>query len=367
MLPVTLTCWSNEEHLSQVFTGLTMLHHAERIQLTQKMLPTPPPNLSAEPHLKHIKNWHCRIEAGGKRFYVDTQDGPEIDRDGLASCDVYLKRSYSGGPAKVKPLGLNYEVFAAGFDFREIARRLRYQSARCVASYLLRRHPRSVKDFEGGVIEGKFEPHVLFTCRAWEPNQADPQKNEERVAINDMRAQLILALRHEFGARCLAGFSGTDHARRLYRRAVLEPDCSAQRAYIQRMKRTPICIATMGLHGSNGWKLAEYVAANRAIVSETLHYQAPHFEAGTNYLPFVTVAECLEQVGKLMDSNWECQKLSMANLAYYRHHLRPDRLVSDALGLDHSSMTMQSESQSSVILQPNQSGGAGSSVPGQGN
>ena len=55
--------------------------------------------------------------------------------------------------------------------------------------------------------------------------------------------------------------------------------------YLKTLHQSDICIGTMGLHKSSGWKTAEYVAASKGIVNETLHYEVPgNFLEGKNYL-----------------------------------------------------------------------------------
>lgn len=330
--PVTLTCWSNEPHLAQLFTGLTMLERQGAIELIQKIIAPPPPDHAARPHLVHVRKWHCFIDFAGKRFYVDTHDGDEIAEDVV--CDVYLKRgkSLSATHTRVRALGLNYEVYADRFDRFEFERRRRVLGAAAAMKYLVR-PPLGVADLTGSPFYWGTEPRVLFLCRTWEPNHPDPCKNAERVAINQQRMDIIMGLRRTFGARCLAGFSPTAHALREHRAAVMEVDLSPRRTYLQMTRSFPICVATMGLHGSNGWKLGEYVAHQRAIVSETLHHEVPGFVAGEHYLPFQAAEQCVEAVGRLMESPGCRQAISAANHSYYNNLLRPDRLVATAIGL----------------------------------
>jgi hypothetical protein len=55
----------------------------------------------------------------------------------------------------------------------------------------------------------------------------------------------------------------------------------------------PICVATTGLHGSIEWKMAEYIAVSKAIVSEELNYSvSADFARGKNCLDFTTPEEC---------------------------------------------------------------------------
>jgi hypothetical protein len=76
------------------------------------------------------------------------------------------------------------------------------------------------------------------------------------------------------------------------------------------MRSMPICVATMGLHRSNRWKLAEYIASSRAIVCEELQHDAPDLLPDRNFLPFKTTSECVERVGELMES--AAQRTAMA-------------------------------------------------------
>lgn len=336
-MKVRLECWSGEGHLAQVYAGLTMLSRQGRIALVQQIVARPPPNRdpACPKHLVHVKGWHCAIEADRCRFYVDVHDDDHVDPQGLDSCDVYLKRSYNPRKplsAKVRPLGLNYRVHADGFDILEFERRRKLSGWSAAARYTLR-HPLGVSAFEALPADG--EPRVLFLCRPWppEPDRAS-EKNRERMEINDSRAAYILALRKAFGARCIAGFAPSPFTLEHYPAAVVkELSVTEPRRYVSLMRSMPICIATVGLHQSNGWKLGEYVAASRAIVSEELRHTVPGFAEGKNFLQFRNTVECIEAVGRLMESATRRRAMAEANREYYLSRLRPDRLMTTALAL----------------------------------
>lgn len=63
------------------------------------------------------------------------------------------------------------------------------------------------------------------------------------------------------------------------------------------MYSSDICIGSMGLDESIGWKTAEYVAAGKAIIHEKMSYQIPYgFNKDTNYLEFSSADECIEKL-----------------------------------------------------------------------
>lgn len=146
-----LICWSNEDHLSQVYTGLAMLHRQGEIELEQVVI-DPPLNADPDcpPHLRHANKKHCMIESDGVSYYVDVHDDDDISSDALASCDVYLKRGYNPLEQmsdKVQPLGLNYEVYADGVDWFEFVRRANFRGWLSAAKGIVRR-PIGVSEIE---------------------------------------------------------------------------------------------------------------------------------------------------------------------------------------------------------------------------
>jgi hypothetical protein len=98
------------------------------------------------------------------------------------------------------------------------------------------------------------------------------------------------------------------------------------------MKQSSIGIASTGLHGSIGWKFAEYVAAAKAIVSEPLLASIPGaFEKGKNYLEFETVDGCVNSVWRLLEDEDLRYQMMKNNFEYYRSSLEPSQLVLNSL------------------------------------
>ena len=150
--------------------------------------------------------------------------------------------------------------------------------------------------------------------------------------INRVRAECIRRLRDAFGDRFYGGVTPSPFAARDYADVVLDaPALSRKNAYLAFMKQFDIHIATMGLHGSTGWKFAEYLAASKAVVSETLRYEsAGGLCEGTHYLAFDDADACVRQVEKLLDADVR-GAMMRANHTYAEQHLRCDEFVRTAL------------------------------------
>ena len=107
---------------------------------------------------------------------------------------------------------------------------------------------------------------------------------------------------------------------------------TSQESYLRLLRSHPICVASTGLHGSTGWKLAEYVAFSKAILSEQLVYEVPGgFAPGANYLEFSSPEECLNAAVRLIEDADLRQRIMRNNAGYYRQYLHPAALLKNAL------------------------------------
>lgn len=341
------------EHLQQLYTGLWMLHQAGVIELTQRTRKENVRYAAGGAHLKDAGHAHMDVEINNElRLHFDTHDSMEIARGELESCDIYLKRSYLPAyvdqlPAtqarKVLPLGLNYRVLPNTIDLLALRRSVLVRGSfrrrasvigQAVDIYDLFGFRPRLRQMES-VPELKATPRVLFLVAAYDPfddPERAPDKVEERIQMNETRAQCIRLLRKEFGELFFGGFVDNHLVRKHYGDLAIPHDATSQKNYVAAVKAHAICIASTGLHGSIGWKLAEYVALSKAIISERLIYQVPgNFQGGQNYLEFTSPESCVEAAIQLMQNANLRSELMLNNAVYYHAHLRPDALMLYAL------------------------------------
>ncbi len=134
-----------------------------------------------------------------------------------------------------------------------------------------------------------------------------------------MRAACIFAARREFGSRFYGGFAVDEFARREYGDCLVPEGAGRTTVEVVRRARTAdVCVTTAGLEGTIGWKIAEYVAASRAIVSERLVSVLPGgFSAGVDYLEFSSVDEFVPAVERLLSDDALRLAMMRANWSYY--------------------------------------------------
>jgi len=139
----------------------------------------------------------------------------------------------------------------------------------------------------------------------------------------------VKLLRQEFGNSILAGFRHTEYAAKNYSDVLLRDDAVSEKEnYLELLRRYPICVTTTGLHGSIGWKMGEYVAFSRAIVSEKLNYEVPgDFKEGQNFFGFDEPDQCVRMVDDLLSNTGLRFEMMKANHEYYLNYLKPDAMI----------------------------------------
>lgn len=284
------------------------------------------------------------IEANGKKIVFDLADGYCYDNENqikeyFSDADMIFKRSFSKDKnknfeecirEKIRPYGLNWFV-----TYKENPLTRKKPSFGGLVK-TLKLTDSYVKDFEAPILKNTSKPKILFLTRLWNPNGEDikgkNELSEERLYINKVRADTVRLLKKEFGKLFFGGIYTDEFSKKYCPELLVDKTVSLKRIYLNRMKKSDICINTMGLHGSTGWKTAEYVAAARAIVSEKFLYETTgDFFDGKNYLSFENPYECAENISLLLENPEKRIGMSIQNKKYYEEYLRPDVQVKRAL------------------------------------
>ena len=185
---------------------------------------------------------------------------------------------------------------------------------------------------EPPVFKNSKDLRILFLTRLWSFNTEDPKKLDFLRGINETRISLIRALRKRYGVAFCGGLRKTDLAMQMAPDLITTYRMTNRRNFLRLLHEHDICIASTGLHNSIGWKLGEYVAASKAIVSERLHYEVTgDFLPNKNYLEYCDVPQALSAVESLMSSPERVYQMKLENQRYYMEYLRPDAIVWNAL------------------------------------
>lgn len=257
--------------------------------------------------------------------------------------DFYFKRSFSprmieSSPenCKVFPLGLNYNVQPAKNLFKYIDSVNDKFKYFIKTNKLLKRVSAKTFFYEQDFEYFPFKPernNVLFLTRLWDPADAKSQRSVElRTRLNKTRVECIERCRKEYGSDFTGGLAVEKLASKSHASLIMPETLTSKSTYLQAVKDHAICIATTGLHNSIGWKMAEYVAASRGIVSEPLKFELPgDFKNGQNFHEFETADQLITQIDRLRNNNDDLLNMMRNNYEYYNNFVKPDRLILNSL------------------------------------
>ncbi len=332
MKQVKLIIPSTVYHISQIVTGFLMLRQQGwDVEIVDWSKKEDNPFFDLPVALAEYR---------GKTLLYDLWDGyqnPEGMAKGLSVSDLYFKRSFDDKrnaalfPAeagKIRPLGFNYHVTCRDNPINE-------PIFRDAVKRLLGRAPErffTPEVFEEEPKKSTGPAKILFLTQLWDTDDPDlsPEDNRERERINESRIRIIRALRQRFGECFLGGLNDTNSrlSRVLAPELIVDRRLTERRKYLQTVHSCDICIGTVGLYESIGWKTGEYVAAGKAIVNERLRFDpGGGFREGSNYLPFDTPEQCIQAVEALAADPEKRYEMQLANYRYYQRYLRPDQLV----------------------------------------
>ena len=337
MNQATVYVESQVSHAGQIITGFLMLkEQGWDVEIID--------NSKGQPGFFHGLPM-IRAEYRGKKLVYDMGDGYNVPEDimtGLEGCDFYFKRSFSAEKNRALLKGYEGKMYPLGLYFRVTHKRNPINEPLWKALLKLLMGKASARYFEPKVFEGKPEPEgdrplrILFLTQLWndhEPGFSD-EENAERTYINQMRIDIIRALRKCYGDAFIGGLNNNALSRAWAPDLIMPAEYTERKRYLNLVHSCDICIGSMGLFESIGGKTGEYVAAAKAIVNERLHYSVTgDFTEGVHYLSFETVEQCLAAVQKLVDDPVLRLSMKQANAEYYRNFLRPDMLVRNTLEL----------------------------------
>lgn len=329
---ITIKYFSRAHHCSQVITGFHMFAENSNDYYLKIEDHREDPNYP-------YKGPFVEVNLHGKKLIYDMLDGYQCPTEMMwfyQHSDYYFKRSFSSkenvligfSNEKTFPYGFNYFVTYLGNP-------LDGPVAKDFIKGLLGQNHNTIftpKAFEE-IPRKTSSPKILFSARLW-PNEDNLSEalNEERRIINGMRIRIVKELSSKYPSQFVGGLYDTPLARQLAPEYIIPKEFTIKKNYLKRLHQCDICIGTMGLHKSIGGKTGEYVAAAKAIVQESLHYDVTgDFAEGINYLSFNNAEVCLSAVEKLVNDPELVYRMKLENQKYYINFLRPDKLVENTL------------------------------------
>jgi len=338
--------YHKSRHLNQVYSGFEKLHRRNVINLKVKKVDM----VEGEDMIARvlINNQH--------RVIYDTLDGLnwiKVEDENLnlnqfskltEDVDYYFKRSYKSSLQKhvhpgcsYLPLGLNYNVIP---DRKLVRNSISYTLGRLADPKQVYRDIINYKVEHITASDYEYKPllnqhdKILFFTRLWEFEKYDdsPIFQAQIEEINHSRITSIRACKEAFGDRFIGGVYDDPTSHKYAPDLIVPSEYTNKLNFLDEVKKSNICISTTGLHQSIGWKMGEYVAASRAIISEPLHFELPgDFKDGENFLSFNDNDELVSQIDNLLSDRSKIKNMMDSNHNYYRQYVKPDSMILKSL------------------------------------
>jgi hypothetical protein len=156
--------------------------------------------------------------------------------------------------------------------------------------------------------------YVFFASRWW------PEREKE---LNRLRCEFVQTCLDHPDIRFEGGFPDTRDSERPPAQMVLPRRYPASE-YLDRVSRSAVVFNTPAVHGCHGWKLGEYLALGKAMISLPLTREMPAPLVHGEHIHHVTSASSIpDAVAYLMDNKSYRDNLGLNARRYWEEHLTP--------------------------------------------
>ena len=279
-------------------------------------------SLRGFPQLHH----HClAFRISGRNIYVSAGDGPGINQEALAWCHVYAKVNLGidVSAAKLFPVGPSF-----GLRFLPLWRAFCWSLRTCRrpngVTHSLREHFAEYwRQWRYRLPERDYQPspphpnYVFYLGTLW---KQEPETNTFRA--NFIRAcRSVPALRFEGGLISRPDVAGFDD--------VVAPERISLSDYIQKTRSSVVVFNTPAVQGCHGWKLAEFLALGKVVISTPLKRMLPAPLAHGVHIHYTDgSADSLKKALEFIHGNPAYQaSLGKAAREYYDRYLAPKSVM----------------------------------------
>ena len=311
----------------------------------------------------HYSSWltidQSPLRSEPRRVFMDLGDSAEFaDREALERCDIYFKRGYVSSVVarlpeplqhRIRRLPLQFPVVTPLQDRRQRVgralaaadRRQPLATLQAAASALLRGSRISERfgarplaptlDQLRGSERAPIAARVYLRTRLYEPKQARDEAGQQALSeLNAQRIGLIKVLREAFGPLAHVGLYETATNERMAPELIrpLPSDYQRPMGHYEFAKHCLVNVNTVGVSGSNGWKIGEILASGTCLVTEELQQEPLDVPcAGVHAETFRTPEQCVSACQKLLADPEYASAMRVAGAAFFEQFLAPAAAV----------------------------------------
>lgn len=268
------------------------------------------------------------------KIVIDSRDSTQFDLKALNWCDKYGKVNYNEKTMfsfenrnKIIAIGPSFGIkiwdffntlrfgFSNYFKFKsKILNKREF-----IANYWRQYRRVSIENYNPSK---SMDNQVFFISTIW--------KNESLT--NNFRASFILACRGNNNLKFFGGFAPRNDGNNLGFDSLVYPKKIALPSYISKIKKSSFVFNTPAVLSCHGWKLAEFLALGKAILSTSHKNSMPEILKDYIHIAYVESQEDIEiMINKMItDVNFK-KELEVNSRDYFERNLAPKVIINKLL------------------------------------
>lgn len=264
-----------------------------------------------------------------KRIIIDSLDTNTIDTELLNWCDVYGKVNYNkntlpiNGTEKVMPIGpsfgikiwnLSETLFNTFFNFLKFKKQIGCQRE-FVANYWRQFKRFRIEEYRP---EKSSDNYVFFMNSIW--------KQEKKT--NENRALFIEVCKANNKLNFEGGFASRTNGDNLGYDSLIYSEKIPLNIYLQKIKKSMAVFNTPAVLSCHGWKLGEFLALGKAIITTNHNNSLPSELIDEEHLLYANDAEEIKiAIEKLIRDREFKTKLEFNSRKYFEEYLAPAAVI----------------------------------------
>lgn len=269
----------------------------------------------------------CIVSEKGKEtnIVVDSRDSNEIDILSLDWCDKYGKVNYNldeiplekrdkiiaiGPSFGIKIWSLPETIYFALSHFYKFRKNIK-NKREFIANYWRQYKRCKLNEY---LPKNSDRREVFFISSIW--------KNEKKT--NDFRASFIIACKKNESVSFEGGFAPRNDGDNLGYNNLLYPKPVSLKEYLAKIKKSIFVFNTPAVLSCHGWKLAEFLAMGKAIISTPHCNTMPELLLDNIHLLYASNSTEIEEKIKILVENSSLKKsLEFNSREYFKQNLVP--------------------------------------------
>ncbi|MFD2518755.1 glycosyltransferase [Salinimicrobium flavum] len=271
-----------------------------------------------------------------KKYIIDFRDKRSVKKSAYDWCDRYAKINFSNlltdkcfhDKIESIPPGFGINIWGKfEMAFYCVSNFIKCNFSPLVSTkahlldyYLQLKRP-ALEKYTSGIFHDEEKPYVFMIGTLWNHKNCMEETNLLRRKFVEVCKSMNIDFEGGF-------FSSSDHPQYKDFKSLIFTERYSPNAYVGKTKKSFLVFNTPAVHDCHGWKLGEYLAMGKAIISSPLSNQLPESMVHGQNIHFVSnEKELKESIPLLLSDKSYRRKLETGAKNYYLQYGCPKAII----------------------------------------